>query len=87
MDSFVGALGLERSYTMLVVNPKWSPSLPSYTYRIGFSEPELRLLHAQVCLCKGWHVLACAAAVHMDAVLDLSQAGRTGQELGCIVAG
>jgi hypothetical protein len=49
VDSFIGALELERSYTMLVVNPKWSPSLPSYTYRIGFSEPELRLLHEQVC--------------------------------------
>lgn len=48
VDSFIGALGLDRSYTMLVVNPKWSPSLPSYTYRIGFSEPELRLLHEQV---------------------------------------
>jgi hypothetical protein len=49
VDSFIGALGLDRSYTLLVVNPKWSPSLPSYTYRIGFSEPELRLLHGQVC--------------------------------------
>jgi hypothetical protein len=48
VDSFIGALGLERSYTLLVINPKWSPSLPSYTYRIGFSEPELRLLHEQV---------------------------------------
>jgi hypothetical protein len=48
VDSFIGALGLDRSYTLLVINPKWSPSLPSYTYRIGFSEPELRLLHEQV---------------------------------------
>lgn len=49
VDSFISALGLDRSYTLLVINPKWSPSLPSYTYRIGFSEAELRLLHEQVC--------------------------------------
>lgn len=48
VDSFILGMGLERSYTLLVINPKWSPSLPSYTYRIGFSEPELRLLHEQV---------------------------------------
>jgi len=48
VDSFIEALGLDRSYSMLVINPKWSPSLPSYSYRIGFSEAELRLLHEQV---------------------------------------
>jgi hypothetical protein len=49
VDSFIGALGLEKSYTMLVLNPRWSPSLPSYNYRIGFSEAEIRLLNEQVC--------------------------------------
>lgn len=53
IDSFVDAIGLARSYTLLVLNPKWSPSLPSYTYRIGFSEAELRLLHEQVMGRKG----------------------------------
>lgn len=48
VDSFVGALGLEKSYTLVVINPKWSPSLPSYNYRIGFSEAEIRLLNEQV---------------------------------------
>lgn len=48
VDSFIGALGLEKSYSLLVLNPKWSPSLPSYNYRIGFSEAEVRLLNAQV---------------------------------------
>lgn len=33
---------------MLVLNPKWSPSLPSYAYRVGFSEYELKLLQQQV---------------------------------------
>ena len=48
MDSFIGALGLEKSYTMLVLNPRWSPSLPSYNYRIGLREAEIRLLNEQV---------------------------------------
>ncbi|KAF6255218.1 hypothetical protein COO60DRAFT_237950 [Scenedesmus sp. NREL 46B-D3] len=45
VDSFIGALGLSRAYTMLVLNPKWSASLPAYGYRIGFSELELHLLN------------------------------------------
>lgn len=45
VDSFIGALGLNRAYTMLVLNPKWSASLPAYGYRIGFSEYELRILN------------------------------------------
>jgi hypothetical protein len=57
IDSFIGALGLERAYNLLVINPKWSPSLPSYTYRIGFSEAELRLLHGQVNDVHVWHML------------------------------
>jgi hypothetical protein len=53
VDSFIGALGLNRAYTMLVLNPKWSASLPAYGYRIGFSEYELRLLNDNVsCFCK-----------------------------------
>lgn len=48
IDSFIGALGLNRAYTMLVLNPKWSASLPAYGYRIGFSEYELRLLNENV---------------------------------------
>jgi hypothetical protein len=48
MNSFINHLGLEHGYTMLVMNPRWSPSLPSYTYRIGFSESELTLLNQMV---------------------------------------
>lgn len=48
MDGFVAALGLDGGYTLLVLNPKWSPSLPSYGYRLGFSEQELALLHSMV---------------------------------------
>lgn len=48
VDSFIGSLGLEKGYTMLVLNPKWSASLPSYGYRIGFSEFELRVLNQNV---------------------------------------
>lgn len=48
VDSFIAALGLDKSYTLLVLNPKWSASLPSYGYRIGFSEHELRLLNENV---------------------------------------
>eukprot|EP00879_Flechtneria_rotunda_P026397 GHRR01028144.1.p1 GENE.GHRR01028144.1~~GHRR01028144.1.p1 ORF type:complete len:283 (+),score=46.69 GHRR01028144.1:1122-1970(+) len=48
IDSFITALGLDRGYTVLVVNPKWSASLPSYAYRLGFSDYELQLLNQQV---------------------------------------
>lgn len=48
VDSFIHALGLDKSYTLLVLNPKWSASLPSYGYRAGFSEHELRLLNENV---------------------------------------
>eukprot|EP00879_Flechtneria_rotunda_P013168 GHRR01013753.1.p1 GENE.GHRR01013753.1~~GHRR01013753.1.p1 ORF type:complete len:943 (+),score=342.78 GHRR01013753.1:553-3381(+) len=47
IDSFITALGLDRGYTVLVVNPKWSASLPSYAYRLGFSDYELQLLNQQ----------------------------------------
>lgn len=44
MDGFLASLGLSDGYTMLVMNPKWSASLPSYSYRVGFSEEEVKVL-------------------------------------------
>lgn len=44
IDSFISYLRLGSGYTIMVLNPKWSPSLPAYAYRIGFSERELELL-------------------------------------------
>jgi hypothetical protein len=52
IDGFLASLGLENSYTLLVMNPKWSVSLPPYSYRVGFSEQEMRLLAEQVCMWK-----------------------------------
>ncbi|KAI8467147.1 MAG: hypothetical protein J3K34DRAFT_431559 [Monoraphidium minutum] len=48
IDSFVEGLGLDRGYTMIVVNPKWSSNLQSYGFRQGFSIDEMTLLQDQV---------------------------------------
>jgi hypothetical protein len=48
LDNLVGALGLRNSYTIVVLNPRWSATQPSHAYRVGFSDPELKLLVAQV---------------------------------------
>lgn len=77
VDSFIRALGLNRAYTMLVLNPKWSASLPAYGYRIGFSEYELRMMNENV----SGHLASCAesfpryqlaAAVHAASSSTLS---------------
>lgn len=48
VDSFVEGLGLDRGYTMIVVNPKWSANLASYGFRAGYSVDEMALLQSQV---------------------------------------
>ncbi|KIY95904.1 hypothetical protein MNEG_12058 [Monoraphidium neglectum] len=48
IDSFVEGLGLDRGYTMIVVNPKWSSSLASYGFRAGYSVDEMMMLQEQV---------------------------------------
>ena len=49
VQSFVDALGLANSgYTLLVINPHWSSTLPAYGYRVGFSAGEVEMLASQV---------------------------------------
>ena len=44
ISHFVTSLGLDRKYTILVLNPTWSTTQPSYGYRQGLSAPELKFL-------------------------------------------
>ena len=48
VDGFLNSLGLQTSYTLVVLNPKWSASMPAYGYRMGFSELEVTLLAKQL---------------------------------------
>jgi hypothetical protein len=49
VESFVEALGFADSgYTLLVLNPNWSPGLASYSYRAGFTTEEIEQLHGQL---------------------------------------
>ncbi|MEW5314243.1 MAG: hypothetical protein WDW38_005754 [Sanguina aurantia] len=43
-DNFIRTLGLDATYSMLVLNPTWTVQEPLYGYRIGFSQVELELL-------------------------------------------
>ena len=38
VDVFLGFLGLSSSYSILVINPTWSPTEPRYGYRKGISQ-------------------------------------------------
>eukprot|EP00798_Chlamydomonas_sp_ICE-L_P024546 gene24546-10156_t len=40
VDNFVASIGLDSSYTILVLNPTWVPSEPVYGYRQGVSSQE-----------------------------------------------
>ncbi|GIL57470.1 hypothetical protein Vafri_12700 [Volvox africanus] len=44
MDHFVMALGLENSYSLVVLNPTWHVDEPVYGYRLGMSSAELQAL-------------------------------------------
>jgi hypothetical protein len=48
MDGFLNSLGLQNTYSLVVLNPKWSASMPAYGYRMGFSELEVKLLAQQL---------------------------------------
>ncbi|KXZ55672.1 hypothetical protein GPECTOR_2g1222 [Gonium pectorale] len=41
VDHFVGALGLESSYSLVVLNPTWHVDEPVYGYRMGRAYPRL----------------------------------------------
>mmetsp|Transcript_38308 Transcript_38308/g.85303 ORF Transcript_38308/g.85303 Transcript_38308/m.85303 type:complete len:1048 (+) Transcript_38308:131-3274(+) len=41
IDNFVQFMGLDRSYTIVVLNPAWSPAEPAYGYRQGLSQGEI----------------------------------------------
>jgi hypothetical protein len=41
IDSFISALGLDRGYTLVAVNPKASDQLAAYGFRAGFSAAEV----------------------------------------------
>ena len=38
VDNFITFLGLESAYSMLVLNPTWTPAEPRYGYRKGISQ-------------------------------------------------
>lgn len=44
IDHFIASLGLGGQYSLLVVNPKWTPSRPKYGYRAGFSQWEITVM-------------------------------------------
>jgi hypothetical protein len=68
---------------MLVLNPKWSASLPAYGYRIGFSKHELRLLNDNMS-CRLWSLakLWGHLAVFVGLGLVLYHAGSELQVVG-----
>ncbi|KAG2435642.1 hypothetical protein HXX76_006844 [Chlamydomonas incerta] len=47
VDHFVGGLGLEGSYSLIVLNPTWHVDEPVYGYRMGVSAEELQVLKGQ----------------------------------------
>lgn len=47
VDHFVSGLGLEGSYSMIVINPTWHVDEPVYGYRMGVSAEELQVLKGQ----------------------------------------
>lgn len=47
VDHFIGALGLESSYSVLLLNPTWHVEEPVYGYRMGVSSEELQLVKGQ----------------------------------------
>ncbi len=47
MDHFIGALGLDASYSVLLLNPTWHVEEPVYGYRMGVSSEELQLVKGQ----------------------------------------
>ncbi|EFJ49585.1 hypothetical protein VOLCADRAFT_89945 [Volvox carteri f. nagariensis] len=42
VDHFVTALGLENSYSLVVLNPNWHADEPVYGYRLGISSQEMQ---------------------------------------------
>ena len=44
VDNFIMAIGLDSQYTVLVINPTWSPDEPVYGYRKGVSQAEIDFL-------------------------------------------
>lgn len=44
MDHFVTALGLDSSYSLVVLNPTWHVDEPVYGYRLGISSEEMQAL-------------------------------------------
>ncbi len=44
MDHFMTALGLDMSYSLVVLNPTWHVDEPVYGYRLGISSAELQAI-------------------------------------------
>lgn len=45
IDHFLGAIGLDMTYSVVLLNPQWHADEPVYGYRQGLSAPELQVLH------------------------------------------
>lgn len=44
VDNFIKSLGFSEQYSILVLNPRWSPTRPKYGYRTGLSAQEVAFL-------------------------------------------